>query len=255
MPMFRKNFHEPDCTNFSRSCSDFHSLVSCRWRKYTKFDSYGPYGLQTCGAHRKLSNPKAKLGFVFLLVWKMLLRFSKMCEKTVLITTQAQPPPFLTTSIGATIKVKEKESGHKWLGCMLSAGGSKHATLDIDYHLQSASRTFFANKSIFLSRNVSIRNKLKFFDAIVTPIACFGAGPRCIHSADMVKFDIHFRRMIRCVVGAPSSICWRDPWHEILHIWNQRVREMVEACHIKTWAENCAYQHWKFACYIMSLPP
>ena len=174
--------------------------------------------------------------------------------KTVLITTQAQPPPFLTTSIGATIKVKEKESGHKWLGCMLSAGGSKHATLDIDYHLQSASRTFLANKSIFLSRNVSIRSKLKFFDAIVTPIACFGAGPRCIHSADMVKFDIHFRRMIRCVVGAPSSICWRDPWHEILHIWNQRVREMVEACHIKTWAENCAYQHWKFACYIMRLP-
>ena len=175
-------------------------------------------------------------------------------EKTVLITTQAQPPPFLTTSTGAIIKVKERESGHKWLGCMLSAAGSKHATLDIDYHLQSASRAFFANKSIFLSRNVSIRNKLKFFDAIMTPIACFGAGPRCIHSADMVKLDIHFRRMIRCVVGAPSSICWRDPWREILHMWNQRVREMVEACHIKTWAEKCAYQHWKFACYIMSLP-
>ena len=59
---------------------------------------------------------------------------------------------------------------------------------------------------------------------------------------------------------------WPDAWLElqarfvggirgtkILHIWNQRVREMVEACHIKTWAENCAYQHWKFACYIMSL--
>ena len=153
-------------------------------------------------------------------------------EKTVLITTQAQPPPFLTTSTGAIIKVKERESGHKWLGCMLSADGSKHATLDIDYHLQSASRAFFANKSIFLSKNVSVRNKLKVFDAIVTPIACLGVWPRCIHSADMVQVDIHFRRMIGCVVGAPSSICWRDPWHEILHIWNQRVREMVEACHI-----------------------
>ena len=135
---------------------------------------------------------------------------------------------------------------------MLSAAGSKHATLDIDYHLQSASRAFFANKSIFLSKNVSIRNKLKFFHQ--TPIACFGAGPRCIQSADMVKLDIHFRRMIRCVVGAPSWICWRDPWHEIVHIWNQRVREMVEACHIKTWAEDCASQHGKFVCYIMSLP-
>ena len=39
-------------------------------------------------------------------------------EKTVLITTQAQPPPFLTTSTGAVLKVKEKEAGHKWLGCI-----------------------------------------------------------------------------------------------------------------------------------------
>ena len=67
--------------------------------------------------------------------------------------------------------------------------------------------------------------------------------------------DIHFRRMIRCVVGAPAGICWHDPWHEILHIWNQRVREMVEVCHTKTWAETCASQQWKFAGYIMSLPP
>ena len=147
----------------------------------------------------------------------------------MLITTQAQPPPFLTTSTGAVIKVKEKETGHKWLGCMLSAAGSKNAILDIDYHLQSASRAFFANKWIFLSRNVSIRNKLKFFNAIVTPIACFGAGPRCIHNADMAKLDINFRRMIRSVVGAPNQICRGDPWHEILHIWNQRVREVVGA--------------------------
>ena len=96
-----------------------------------------------------------------------------------------------------------------------------HVAVDIDYHLQSAKRTFFANKSIFLSRNVSIRNKLKFYDAIVTPIACLGARPRCIRAADMDKFDIHFRCMIRCVVGAPDGICWHDPWHVILNVWNQ----------------------------------
>ena len=94
----------------------------------------------------------------------------------------------LRTSTGAVIKVKQTESGHKWLGCMLSAAGSKNSTLDIDYHLQSASRAFFANKWIFLSRNVSIRNKLKFFDA--TPIACFGTGPRCIWSNLISTFDV-----------------------------------------------------------------
>ena len=82
--------------------------------------------------------------------------------------------------------------------------------------------------------------------------ACAQNGPPC--GVQALTIDIHFRRMIRCMVGTPSAICWKDPWHEIMHIWNQRVREMVEASHIKTWAENCASQHWKFACYIMSLP-
>ena len=150
--------------------------------------------------------------------------------------------------------MKEREPGHKWSGRTLSPTSSKNAALDIDYHLQSANRAFFANNFFFLSRNVSIKTKLKFFDAIVTPGACFGAGPRCIRTADMDKFDIHFRRMIRCVVGARGGICWQDPWHEILHIWNQRVREMVEVCHMKTWAETCASQQWKFASYIRSLP-
>ena len=101
---------------------------------------------------------------------------------------------------------------------------------------------------------MSIRNKLTFFDAIVTPIACFGGGPRCNHNADIVKFDINFRRMLRSLVGAPGGICWGDPWHEILHIWNERVREMIDACHMTTWAGKSASEPWKFVCYIMNLP-
>ena len=83
----------------------------------------------------------------------------------MLITTQAQPPPFLTTSTGAVIKVKEKEAGHKWLGCMLSAAGSKNAILDIDYHLQSASRAFLQQMD-FVEPKCIHQNKLKFFNAI-----------------------------------------------------------------------------------------
>jgi len=37
----------------------------------------------------------------------------------------------LTTSTRAVLKVKEKEAGHKWLGCMLSAAASKYAVLDM----------------------------------------------------------------------------------------------------------------------------
>ena len=64
----------------------------------------------------------------------------------------------------------------------------------------------------------------------------------------------NFRRMIRCVVSAPDRICWGDPWHEIVHIWIQRVREVVGACHTKTWAGTCASEHGKYACHTMNFP-
>ena len=70
-------------------------------------------------------------------------------KKTVLITTEPQPPPCLITSTGAVIKVKEKESGHKWLGCMLSSAGSRSGGLDIDYHLQSANYHLQSANSAF----------------------------------------------------------------------------------------------------------
>ena len=57
----------------------------------------------------------------------------------------------------------------------------------------------------------------------------------------------NFRCVIRCVVSAPDGICWGDPWHEIVHIWIQRVREGVGACHTKTWAGTCASEHGKYA--------
>ena len=73
-------------------------------------------------------------------------------------------------------------------------GGRFGSILGCGIFLQSAHRAFFANKTTFLSRNVSIRNEIEFFDASVTPLACFGAGPRRIRTADMDPFDIHFRR-------------------------------------------------------------
>ena len=81
---------------------------------------------------------------------------------------QSQKKSQSHNATGAVIKVKEKEAGHKWLGRILSAAGSTNAILEIDYHVQSASGAFSANKWIFMSRNVSIRKKQKFFNAIVT---------------------------------------------------------------------------------------
>ena len=36
--------------------------------------------------------------------------------------------------------------------------------------------------------------------------------------------DVAYRRLLRSVVGPPRNMDWTLPWHEVLQIWNERVR-------------------------------
>ena len=176
-------------------------------------------------------------------------------SKTVILTTEAQPPDHITTPAGHTIVVKDSFGTHKWLGCMLSALGSGNVDADITYHLQAAARAFHSNKWIFLDKNVSINSKLKLFEATVTPIACFAAGHRSIRQHDLHILDVEFRRLVRSVVGPPSGVCWSSPWHEILHEWNARMQQILEYRQHKSWGQTALCHHWKLAGYIANLPP
>ena len=97
------------------------------------------------------------------------------------------------------------------------------------------------------------QKRLRFFRAIITPIACFGACSRTLLLSDLAKLDAHFRKLVTSVVGPPAGVDWSDAWHNVLHAWNQRVSELVDQCSIPTWATFCLHQHWKFAAYIARL--
>ena len=84
-------------------------------------------------------------------------------EKTVVITNEAQPPSHLWTQTGMKLKVKNGFGGHKWLGCILGVGKAGRTTLDLTYHLQAASKAFFANRNILCDQNVPVKDRLRYF--------------------------------------------------------------------------------------------
>ena len=96
--------------------------------------------------------------------------------KTVVLTSEVQPPFSLHTNTGIVLRVLKQEEAHKWLGCMISATGSRNTHLDLQHHLQAASRAFHANKWILCDKGVSILHRLRYFDKVVSPVACFGAS-------------------------------------------------------------------------------
>ena len=152
------------------------------------------------------------------------------------------------------INVLGHTKSHKWFGCMINTAGSKNIHLDVRHHLQAASRAFHANRWILCDKGVSILHRLRYFEKVISPVACFGASHRAIHKDDLAKLDVEYRRLLRMVVGPPADTNWASPWHEILHGWNNKVEVLSDYAGLKPWSVTCVEAVWKFASYVATLP-
>ena len=75
--------------------------------------------------------------------------------KTVVLTSQSQPPSTITIDHGVTLAVLPGNVAQKWFGCMLAAYGSEKK-LDLQFPLQQAAKAYHANKWILEDRTVPI---------------------------------------------------------------------------------------------------
>ena len=83
--------------------------------------------------------------------------------------------------------------------------------------LQQASKAFFADRWILTDHQVSIATKLKYFDKVVSTVACFAAGHRALYKNDLLNMDVSYRKLCRQIVGPPPGTNWSLDWYKILH--------------------------------------
>jgi len=170
-------------------------------------------------------------------------------SKTVVLTTQAQPPDALKTHDG---KIIQRVTFHKWLGCILELDARQQT---LEYHLQAAARAFYANGWILKDQQVSYIQRLRYFEKVISPVACFAAGRRKVYQEDLHKVNVLFRKLARQIIGPPAGIDWTTPWHEILHEWHLKLSKVIVDTNTCSWGRSCLRQHWKLASYIARLPP
>ena len=153
----------------------------------------------------------------------------------------------------------DRGSTHKWLGCMLCTANTGNHSLDLAHHLHAASKAFFANSPYLVNRNVAMQDRFRYFNAMVTPVACFGAAHRKVYKQDLCKMDIVFRRLLRSIVGPPGDVDWTLPWHEILHHWNEQVNFFTasELFHSSSWIESmvCRTYAWNNTGNLLTMFP
>ena len=177
-------------------------------------------------------------------------------NKTLVLTTQAQPPSIMKTNAGIELQIVDRDACHRWLGCMFTAGGSKQHCQDVRLHLTQAAKAFFANRWVLRDKikNVSLGARLRFFQSVVTPVACFASGYRTVRSQDLQAMNVEFRTLLRSIVGPPQNIVWEAPWHEVLHEWNERARRLEDRHCVLDWGFVALRHYWKLARYVAHLP-
>ena len=90
-------------------------------------------------------------------------------------------------------------------GCLRACRRKVKVKVDLEYHLQQAAKIFYANRWILLDRNVSLSKRLKYFDAVVSSVACLGSGHKAIYNSQLATLEVHFRKLCRSIVGPPSE--------------------------------------------------
>ena len=65
---------------------------------------------------------------------------------------------------------------HIWLGNMLCTANTGNHTSDLAQRPQTASKAFYSHRPSLVNKNVTMRDRFGYFDAMVTPVACFGAA-------------------------------------------------------------------------------
>ena len=104
---------------------------------------------------------------------------------------------------------------HTWLGCSPSMSGIHDANMDL--HVSSASRACWANKWFLRDEHLPATLRIRYFEAVLTLVACFGAGHRKIHHHHLHQFDCEWRRLLRTLLCPPRCVDWSLPRHEIPH--------------------------------------
>ena len=93
---------------------------------------------------------------------------------------------------------------------MLTSRGSKLQDVDVQYHLQRASKVFHMNRWILQDRNVSIVKRLRYFESVVSSVACFAGGHRTMYNRHLEG------RWIQAAMN-------RD-------VWDQHCKSFIEFC-------------------------
>eukprot|EP00973_Karenia_brevis_P033083 4565612-Karenia_brevis.AAC.1 len=94
---------------------------------------------------------------------------------------------------------------------------------------------FHKRSYIFKNPALSIKKKLRFFDAYVTPSALYGLAAIAITTTSLQTLGIVQRKMLRLMVG--WTRVQDETWEATMHQMKMKIKYALERTNIQIWPE------------------
>ena len=86
---------------------------------------------------------------------------------------------------------------HKYLGRSLSGNVTKRAAVEVAHRSQVAWGKFMKHKHVLQNKHIAVRNRLKYFDAVITPTVLFSLHALPLTQKQLHDLNILQRRMLK----------------------------------------------------------
>ena len=101
---------------------------------------------------------------------------------------------------------------HKYLGRKFFGDLRDRTTCNVNYRMECAWAKYHANSHVLTNRNISLRLRLRLFDAVVTPTAAHRRSSNGLTEEHRRRIDSARRLMLRKVAGCTNldGDAWED---------------------------------------------
>ena len=175
--------------------------------------------------------------------------------KTKLLTTDPSIFKINTSSIlyihDRYFQVLAPHEWHKYLGRYLTFSAHSRSSNELNHRIAAAWSQFHKRKYIFQNSNLSVKLKLKYFHAYVTPCALYGLGALSLGKTAMERLARVQRKMLRLIIGWQryEGECWRTTMHRM----KIKLPNALNTFYVESWDELVLKRKWSWANRILEM--
>ena len=99
------------------------------------------------------------------------------------------------------VHVLHEGSSHKYLGRHIPGNLKQRGCVELHHRKTIAWAKFNKHRTVLTNKHVSLKLRLKFFNAVVTPAMIFSLHTLALTKVQLESIDVLQRKMLRSIVG------------------------------------------------------